>query len=89
MDILVLNDKDQMRIRLTKVLYTPDVGYGLISVGRIDNAGYYSTFGGGECVIQTGDGEVVGTIPKSHGVYQTPHKVPEGLATAAMKPSTL
>lgn len=36
-----------------------------------------------------GDGEVVGTIPKSHAVYRTPHKVPEGLATAVMKPSTL
>ncbi len=88
-DVLVPNGENKTRIRLMKVLYTPDVGYGLISVGKIDDAGYYSTFGGSHCIISNGDGEVVGTIPKSNGVYRTPHSVPFGLASAAMKPSTL
>ncbi|KZT18238.1 hypothetical protein NEOLEDRAFT_1028705, partial [Neolentinus lepideus HHB14362 ss-1] len=52
-------------LRLTEVLYSPEVGYTLISVGRLDEAGFTLTFGQGKCLIQDEDGEVVGEIPRS------------------------
>ncbi|KIL56306.1 hypothetical protein M378DRAFT_44527, partial [Amanita muscaria Koide BX008] len=36
----------------------------LISIGRIDDAGYYATFGGGQCVIADPSGGQVGIVPK-------------------------
>ena len=44
-----------------------------MSVGRIDNAGFYSTFGSGRCEIRAPDGCLIGKIPKSGGVYRSPH----------------
>ncbi|KAK0219235.1 hypothetical protein IW262DRAFT_1245047, partial [Armillaria fumosa] len=35
-------------IRLTKVLYAPDLAYTLISVGCLDDAGYSVTFSSGQ-----------------------------------------
>ncbi|CDO78107.1 hypothetical protein BN946_scf184638.g3 [Trametes cinnabarina] len=57
------------RIKLTGVLYTPALGFNLISVGRIDDAGYAVTFAGGECVISDTKGKTVGRIPKKKGLY--------------------
>ncbi|PIL28794.1 transcription factor [Ganoderma sinense ZZ0214-1] len=56
-------------IRLKDVLYTPEVGYNLISVGRIDDAGYSTTFSDGHCVIVDPEGSTVGKIPKTGGLY--------------------
>ncbi|TFY51058.1 hypothetical protein EVJ58_g10760 [Rhodofomes roseus] len=61
------------QIRLTKVLYTPALGFTLVSIGCIDDAGYTSTFAGGKLIIADGDGKVIGTIPKSGGLYLVSH----------------
>lgn len=42
-------------LRLTEVLYSPEVGYTLVSIGRLDDMGFNVTFGGGKCII-TGPG---------------------------------
>lgn len=47
----------------------PALGFMLISVGCIDDAGYWSTFGRGICQIKTSDGMLIGNILKSGGVY--------------------
>lgn len=41
------NGKGITKIKLTHVLYTPVLKFTLISIGCIDDAGYFSTFGGG------------------------------------------
>ena len=77
---------EDTRIRLTNVLYAPDIGYNLISVGRIDDAGYTTTFSGGHCVIADDAGNTVGRIPKSGGLYVV-RREREDTATAAAAPA--
>lgn len=69
------------RIHLNNILYAPDVGYNLISVGHIDNPGYATTFAGGNCTIVDENSHTVGTIPKKGGLYIVRRKRKE--ATAA------
>ncbi|KIN93487.1 hypothetical protein M404DRAFT_94062, partial [Pisolithus tinctorius Marx 270] len=42
--IEVPNGCDVTKLRLTEVLYSPVVGYTLVSVGRLDQLGYSVTF---------------------------------------------
>ncbi|PIL34675.1 transcription factor [Ganoderma sinense ZZ0214-1] len=71
------------RILLKDVLYTPDVAYNLISVGRIDDAGYTTTFSGGHCVIIDSEGSTVGKIPKTGGLYLVRRERDDGAEAAA------
>ncbi|OJT11681.1 Retrovirus-related Pol polyprotein from transposon TNT 1-94, partial [Trametes pubescens] len=57
------------QITLTDVLYTPALGFNLISVGRIDDAGCSATFAGGQCVILDAHGTTIGRVPKTRGLY--------------------
>ncbi|KAG6327756.1 hypothetical protein ID866_11333 [Astraeus odoratus] len=41
----VPNGTDVSTIRLTEVLYSPEIGYTLVSIGRIDDTGCITTFG--------------------------------------------
>jgi len=75
MVINIPNGADILQLRLTEVLYSPKVGYTLVSVGRLDDNGFSATFGGGKCVIQGPDGEELGSIPKmSRGLYKVVHE---------------
>ncbi|PIL23016.1 hypothetical protein GSI_14323 [Ganoderma sinense ZZ0214-1] len=71
------------RIRLKNVLYTPEVAYNLISVGRIDDAGFTTTFSGGQCVIIDSEGSTVGRIPKTGGLYLVRRERDDGREAAA------
>jgi hypothetical protein len=63
------------RLTLTEVLYSPEIGYTLISVGHLDEAGLTATFGQGKCEIRAADGEHIGTVPKSSkGLYRVVHE---------------
>ncbi|KAJ3884960.1 hypothetical protein GG344DRAFT_34365, partial [Lentinula edodes] len=42
---------DPSKLHLTEVLYSPEVGYTLISIGKLDEAGFEVTFGDGKCTI--------------------------------------
>lgn len=64
-----------MQIRLMQVLYTPMLGYTLVSIGHIDKAGYTATFTGGKLIITDRDGGTVGTVPKSRGLYLVTHMI--------------
>ena len=60
------------------MLYSPEVRYTLISVGHLDEAGFFATFGQGQCKICSSDGEQVGTIPKStNGLHCVIHESAE------------
>jgi len=70
MIIDVPNGLDVSKIRLTEVLYSPEIGYTLISVGHLDNEGFTTTFGKGKCKISHDDDGHIGTIPRSSkGLY--------------------
>jgi hypothetical protein len=60
---------------LTEVLYSPKVGYTLVSVGRLDDLSYTLTFGSGKCIIRGPDGQKVGEVPKNQkGLYRVEHE---------------
>ena len=69
------NGADISQLHLTEVLYSPEVGYTLVSVGRLDDNGFSATFGGGKCVIRGPDGEELGSVPKTtRGLYKVVHE---------------
>lgn len=69
----VPNGADISQLRLTEVLYSPEVGYTLVSVGRLDEKSFSVTFSGGQCTIQGPDGSHIGAIPKTKGLYCVVH----------------
>jgi GAG-pre-integrase domain len=89
MIVEVPNGMDTSKMRLTEVLYSPEIGFTLISIGWIDNAGYLSTFGQGQCEICGSDGNVVGIFPKTHGLYHVIHESAGEQANAAMEKLTV
>ena len=77
MIINVPNGIDISQLRLTEVLYSPEVGYTLISVGHLDKNGFTVTFSGGQCIICRPDGTHIGAIPKTKGLYCVAHDEPD------------
>ena len=74
MVIEVLNSMKSSQLQLTEVLYSSEVGYTLVSIGRLDEFGYLTTFGDGKCTIQDASGGTVGQIPQSaKAVYKVVH----------------
>jgi hypothetical protein len=72
------NGADVSQLKLTEVLYSPEVGYTLVSVGHLDENRFTATFGNGKCVICGPDGEQVGEVVKNHrGLYRVQHEPDE------------
>jgi len=63
MTINVPDGADVSQLKLTEVLYSPEVGYTLVSVGRLDEKGFEVIFSGGKCTIKGPNGEHVGAVP--------------------------
>jgi hypothetical protein len=81
-------DGGDSQLRLVDTLYSPTVGYTLVSIGQLDDARFTSTFGHGRCLLNGPDGEKVGQIAKnSHGVYWVTHD--QGFASAVIETLTL
>ena len=71
----VPNGVDINQLHLTKVLYSPEVGYTLVSIGQLDENGFSAMFGGGKCVLRGPEGECVGQVPKNpKGLYRVEHE---------------
>ena len=84
----VPNGSGQTQLRLQGVLYSAEVGYTLVSIGRLDEAGFTVSFGGGKCVLVGEDGVEVGVVPKtSTRVYRVDHE--QAVANAAEERLTL
>ena len=73
----VPNSTNISQLKLTEVLYSPEVGYMLISVGHLDDKGFAVTFSGSQCTIQGPDGTHIGAIMKTKGLYHVAHDEPE------------
>jgi hypothetical protein len=80
--VAVPNGDEMTQWCLQGTLYMPVLSFTLISVGRVD-AGFFCNFGDGHCEITKWTGEVVGCIPKTGGLYRTPHTPPA--TNAALK----
>jgi len=75
MTIDVPNGTDVSKLWLMEVLYTPEVGYTLVSVGKLDEKGFELTFSRGKYVICGPKGEHVGIVPKTRqGLYHVAHE---------------
>ena len=90
MVIDVPNGVEVSQLRLTEVLYSPEVGYTLVSIGRLDEKGFTVTFGNGKCVVHGPDDECVGSIPKNkRGLYKVEHELSIEEANAVDETLTL
>jgi hypothetical protein len=64
-------------LRLTDVLYSPDIGYTLISVGKLDDAGFSVKFKDGKCYVYSPNNALIGEITKSScGLYRINIELP-------------
>ena len=76
------------QLRLSDALYSAEVGYTLVSIGRLDEAGFTVIFGGGKCTLKGEDGVEIGAVPRtSTRVYKVEHE--EAVASAAEERLTL
>src|ERR1700677_731256 len=83
MPVEVPNGAKMSTLRLTEVLYSPEVGFTLISIGPVDDAGYYAIFSGGQCVIHNGTSQTIGEIPELSGLYHVVHESTESANSAS------
>ena len=84
----VPNGTGETPLRLHDVLYSAEVGYTLVSVGRLDEAGFTVRFGGGKCTLLGEDDDEIGVVPRtSTRVYKVEHE--EAVASAAEERLTL
>jgi len=60
--IRIPNGADHTELRLSNVLYSPNVGYTLVSIGRLDENGFSALFGKGKCVLRGPDDELLGVV---------------------------
>ena len=64
------------------VLYSAEVGYTLVSIGRLDEATFTVVFGGGQCMLRGEDGVEIGVVPRMPTrVYKVERE--EAVASAA------
>ncbi|THH07316.1 hypothetical protein EW145_g3457 [Phellinidium pouzarii] len=72
------NGGSETQMMLQATLYSPEVGYTLLSVEALDMAGYSTAFTNGKCIIHDADRLKVGKITKSKwGLYHFTHEAPE------------
>ena len=75
MTIDILNSAKILQLKLTDVLYSPEIGYTLVSIGHLDDSGYSISFSDGKCVIKDSSGENIGIILKNcNGLYKVTHE---------------
>jgi hypothetical protein len=71
LEIEVPNDANPSTLLLHEVLYSPEVGYTLVSVGKLDDLGFDVCFHGGTCTISSPDGTQVARVPKDKTIVAT------------------
>ena len=75
MVINVPDSADISQLRLTEVLYSPEVGYTLVSIGKLDDLSFEIRFKDGKCTIEGPNGKRIGAVPKvGKGLYRHQHE---------------
>ena len=72
------NGSNQTKMISKNTIHAPNLAFTLISISRLDRAGYSATFCKGMCTIENPNSWTVTTIPHSDGLYKI----------AALKPSS-
>ena len=76
MTIEVPNSTKTSELKLTKVLYSPEVGYTLVSIGKLDKCSFQYSFGNRKYSIFMKKENKTGEIPKNaHGLYKYTSKL--------------
>ena len=86
--INVPNGDGTTQLHLMDVLYSAEVGYTLVLVGRLDEARFTVVFGGGKCMLKGEDDVEIGVVPRMMTrVYKVEHE--EVIASTAEEQLTL
>src|SRR5262245_53499031 len=78
------------KVTLRDVYHVPDMTTTLISVARLDKAGFIAHFGQGHCRIEAPDKKMIAEIPLQHGLYVLgAHKSDNNVALSATQKLSL
>ena len=64
------NGSTTMNMTFKNAVHAPDMAFTLISISRLDKAGYQVNFNKGMCKILNPKGQVIATIPHADGLYR-------------------
>jgi len=64
--IHVPNGRGETELILNDTLHTPSIGYTLVSLGALDEEGYYACIGGGYLELDSLCGECIGCVVHTH-----------------------
>ena len=64
------NRSNKSKIIFKNMIHTSKIAFTLISVSRLDKAGYSVTFNKGMCTIKNPKAQTIATIPHSDGLYK-------------------
>src|SRR5947209_7105461 len=81
--VLPMMTKDLVKFQLTNILYSPQLCYTLISIAKINDAGYLTTFADGRCEIHNRAGIMLVNVPKTQRLYHAASTVKNDLCRAA------
>src|SRR6202522_4108982 len=68
--IEIPNGSAKTKTVFKNAIHAPDMAFTLISISRLDQAGYTVTFNKNMCTIMNPSGKVIGKIPHSNGLYK-------------------
>ncbi|KAJ3847170.1 hypothetical protein EV368DRAFT_88038 [Lentinula lateritia] len=71
-DLPINDDGISKSLTLQNTLLCPNMLNTLVSLGTLDDAGYVMTIKDGTLKITNRQGETIGIIPKTNGLYQIP-----------------
>ena len=64
------NGSSKTKTLFKNAIHAPDMAFTLISISRLDKAGFTVTFSKGMCIIRNSSGKTIATIPNSDGLYK-------------------
>src|SRR5271155_70413 len=68
--IEIPNGSAKTKTVFKNAIHAPDMAFTLISISRLDRAGFSVTFNKGMCIIRDKSGKSIATIPSSDGLYK-------------------
>jgi hypothetical protein len=66
----LLNGLGKMKTVFKNAIHAPDMAFTLISISRLDKAGYSVTFKKGMCIVKNPKEVTIATIPHSNRLYK-------------------
>ena len=70
MHVELPNGSKKTKVIFKNAIHAPEMAFTLISISRLDKAGYSVIFNKGTCTINNKSGRVIATIPHSDGLYR-------------------